>query len=129
MTRIGPLQEFHMSPSRTEEPSNADLARMIQGNHEDTTRRLDEASTRLSVLEHHLVNPTAPEDTLPIRTRDLEAKVRSIDKRHDRLSKTATAMIVTFLGSMLAAAGSWLWNRIEGREQANRTPAERRTDH
>lgn len=116
-----------MSPSHTQEPSNADLARMIQNNHEDTSRRLDEAAGRLALLEHHLVNPTNPEETLPIRTRDLEAKVKSIDRRHDRLSRTATAMIVTFLGSMLAAAGTWLWNRIEGRDAAQR-PAEKRTE-
>ena len=128
MTRIGPLQEFQMSSPRTEDPSNADLARMIQANHEDTSRKLDEASGRLRVLEHHLINPTSPEETLPIRTRDLEAKVKSIDRRHERLSKTAVAMIVTFIGSMLAAAGSWLWSRIEGRDPSQRETAERRTD-
>lgn len=109
-----------------EEPSNGDLARMIQGNHEETTRKLTEAGERLAVLEYHLVNPTAPEETLPIRMRDVEAKVRSIDKKHDRLNKTAVGLIVAFLGALITSAGAWIWRQIEG---GARTGASERVDN
>jgi len=112
-----------MSPHQAtrEEPSNADLARMIQANHEETTRKLTEAGERLGVLEHHIVNPTAPEDTLPIRMRDMEFRVRSIDKKHERLNRTATGLIIAFIGAVLTSAGAWLWRQIEGGSRTSTT--------
>ncbi|MCC6230294.1 MAG: hypothetical protein IT432_13855 [Phycisphaerales bacterium] len=104
-----------------EEPSNGDLARMIQGNHEETTRKLTEAGERLSVLEHHLVNPTCPEETLPIRMRDIESKVRSIDKKHEKLSRTAAGLIVAFIGALVTSAGAWIWRQIEGGARSSAT--------
>ena len=107
-----------MSPTRPqEEPTNADLARMLTDHHKETSRRFDEQGERLVVLEHHLVNPSQPEETLPIRMRDVEAKVRSIDKKHERLNKTAVGLIVAFIGALVTGAGAWLWRQIEGGER------------
>lgn len=111
-----------MSPTRTtEEPTNADLARMLTDHHRETSRRFDEQGERLAVLEHHLVNPAQPEETLPIRMRDVEFKVRSIDKKHERLNRTAMGLIVAFLGALITSAGAWIWKQIETGAKASTT--------
>lgn len=118
-----------VQPHQREEPSNADLARMIKDSHEETTRRLSETSERLGVLEHHLVNPTEPEKTLPIRVRDVEGRIRSIDKKHASLSKTAITMIVTFLTTLAGLAATWVWKQAGGSDdQTTRHPSEKRTE-
>lgn len=107
MSRIGPLnmqhQEVIMSPSNRaerEEPSNADLKQLILDARE-------ELGGRLGVLEYHLVDPKKPERTLPIRVQQLEKSAKAF--------RWAGAAV---LGGALAAAGSWVWDRMQGKHGA-----------
>lgn len=113
-----------MSPNprstHDEEPSNAMLAQMLNQNHAETTRRLDEASDRIGVLEHYLVNPTDPERTLPIRMRDVEDQVASFIKSRKQFSKTAIGLIVSFLTVIATGLGTWAWNKAV---ESNTEPA------
>jgi hypothetical protein len=97
-----------MSPIKREdqhgqEPTNADLARLIASNHAETVRRLGEQDERFGVLEHHLVDPKKPERTLPIRVRELERSVKVV--------RWGVGLVI---GSALSAAGTWAWGWVTG---------------
>lgn len=93
MSRIGPQPRSVEGFDVNDQPSNADLARLIREKHEET-------SQRLRAVEHHLIDTRFPERTLPIRVRELE--------RAHRFIKVVGG---TVGGSMLAAIGTWLWDK------------------
>lgn len=89
MSPTQPPTPFH------EEPSNSDLRELMVQHHETV-------NTRLSDLEYHLIDKKHPQKTLPIRVQNLE--------KFARVLKWAGG---TVLGGSLAAAGSYLWERMK----------------
>lgn len=100
------------------EPTNADLATMMRQHHEETHKRFQ-------VLEHHLIDPLNPQNTLPMRVRDhakaIEALQKGVHEAHAKIEGQAAATrravkkgVWAVITGGLGAVGVWLASKVTG---------------